>query len=294
MIDRWRVRWRWLDAILRVTDRFGAIGGGPLAASIALSSFLSLFPLLLVAIAVLGFLSRTDTGFTARLVTDLGLEGRAIEVVTDAITAAEGTRQAASVIGMAGLLWSGLGVVGALQTAINTAWQETGRGWVDRIVALRWLLGASVLFAATTASAPLLRWLPLWMAPVPIAVGLLFSTALFTWIYHGLGHVRSGWRSHVAGALLAAVGFEVLKAVGSLYVPRAIASASALYGSIGVVFAVLAWLSLYGRLVVYGAVVNVLRWEAAQGIDTVRIDVPHHSGQRPLEANRGGAIEHPG
>ena len=90
--------------------------------------------------------------------------------------------------------------------------------------------------------------------------------------------------------MLAAVGFEVLKAVGSLYIPRAIASSSALYGSIGVVFAILAWLALYARLVVYGAVVNVLRWEAQEGTDTIAIEVPHHDGETPTTANRGGAV----
>ena len=40
----------------------------------------------------------------------------------------------------------------------------------------------------------------------------------------------------------AAVGIEVLKLVGGIYVPRAVASSSALYGSIGIVFAILAWL----------------------------------------------------
>jgi len=86
------------------------------------------------------------------------------------------------------------------------------------------------------------------------------------------------------------VGFELLKAVGSLYIPRAIASSSALYGSIGVVFAILAWLVLYARLVVYGAVVNVLRWEAEEGTDTIAIEVPHHHGETPTTANRGGAV----
>src|SRR3546814_11641230 len=59
-IARWRARWPWLDAILCVTDRFGAIGGGPLSSSIALAAFVSLFPLLLVIIAVLGFVSSGD------------------------------------------------------------------------------------------------------------------------------------------------------------------------------------------------------------------------------------------
>jgi membrane protein len=291
VLDRWRARWPWLDAILRVNERFGAIGGGPLSASIALSAFLSLFPLLLVAIAVIGFLSSGDAHFASRMVSDLGLQGRSAQVVRDAIASAEGSRQAATVVGLVGLLWSGLGVVGSLQAAVNAAWQETGRGLIDRLVALRWLAGASVLFAATLALGPLLRWLPAWTAPLSLLLGVALSTVLFVWTYHGLGNVHVGWRAHLPGALLVAVGFEILKVVGSIYVPHAVASSSALYGSLGVVFALLAWLLLYGRLVVYGAVVNVVRWESRHGTDTVTIEVPHHQGAAPIAVDRHGAVD---
>ena len=40
------------------------------------------------------------------------------------------------------VLWAGLAVVSSMQTALNAAWQVTGRGIVDRVVGLRWLLGA--------------------------------------------------------------------------------------------------------------------------------------------------------
>ena len=290
MLERWRARWQVLDVILRVTERFGAIGGGPLAASIALSTFVSLFPLLLVAIAVIGFLSSGDAEFASRVVSDLGLSGRSADVVTDAIGAAEGSRQAASIVGLAGLLWSGLGVIGSLQTAVNAAWQETGRGLVDRLVALRWLVGAGALLVASGALGRLLALLPGWAVPLTIVLGLAVSTVLFVWTYTTLGHSHVGWRAHLPGALLVAVGFELLKLVGAVWVPRAVASSSALYGSLGVVFAILAWLLVYGRLVVYGAVVNVLRWEAERGTDIVAIEVPHHDGQRPVAATRGGAV----
>jgi membrane protein len=276
--------------VLRVTDRFGAVGGGALSASIALSTFLSLFPLLLVAIAVVGFLSSGDSGFATRIVGDLGLHGRSAQVVHDAIGSAESTRRTATVVGLVGLVWSGLGVVGSLQTTINAVWQTRGRGVIDRLVALRWLVGAFVLFAATIALGPLLEWLPGWAAPLSTLLGLAISTVLFTWTYHGLGHVEAPWQAHVPGAIVLALGFEVLKIVGSIYVPHAVASSSALYGSLGVVFAVLAWLAIYGQLFVYGAVVNVLRWERARGTDTIEIEVPHHHGAPPVSATRGGAV----
>ena len=291
MLDRWRARWPWLDGVLRVHERFGAVGGGPLASSVALASFLSLFPLLLVGIAVVGFVSSGDAGFATRVVQDLGLEGRSAEVVHDAIGAAEGSRRAASVVGLGGLLWAGLGLVGALQTAINAVWQETGRGLVDRLVALRWLGGAAVLFAGAWALGALLAVLPAWAAPLTIAAGLVVSTVLFLWTYATLGRTHVGWRAHVVGAVVVAVGFELLKAVGALYVPRLVASSSGLYGSIGVVFAILAWLAIYARLIVYGAVVNVVRWEHERGTDVVAIEVPHHEGPAPVEVNRGGAVK---
>jgi membrane protein len=290
VLARLRRRWAWLDWSLRVTDRFGAVGGGPLSSSIALSAFLSLFPMLLVAIAVIGFLSSGDHSFAKDLIGNLGLEGRSAEVVTDAISTAEGSRKAASAIGLVGLAWSGLGVVGSLQAAVNAVWQQTGRGLADRAVAVLWLLGAVFLILANVALGTLLGLAPGWTAPLTVLVGLVMNTILFTWTYARLGHVEVPWRAHLRGAVLVAIGFEVLKTVGAIYVPRTVASSSALYGSIGVVFAVLAWLALYGRLFVYGAVVNVLRWEHDRGTDRITIDVPHQAGDTPILANRGGAV----
>lgn len=290
MLTRWRARFSWLDAVLRATERFGAIGGGALSSAIALSAFLSLFPLLLVGIAVIGFLSSGDQDFAADLVGSLGLEGTSADTVLDAVSTAEGSRRAASVIGLVGFAWSGLGVVGALQTAINAAWQQTGRGLLDKAIALLWLLGVVVLVVGNVALGAVLGLAPGWAAPLTILVGLAMNVVLFTWTYHRLGAVRVPWRAHLAGGALVAVGFEVLKSIGAFYVPRAVASSSALYGSIGVVFAVLAWLAIYGRLFVYGAVVNVLRWEAHAGTDRITIDVPRQVGAAAIRANRGGAV----
>lgn len=278
--------------MLRVSDRFGAVGGGALASAIALSTFLSLFPLLLVAIALLGFLSSGDTAFAGRLVDGLGLEGRSAELVTDALDTATESRRAASIVGLAGLAWSGLGVVGALQAALNAVWQEQGRGLVDRLVAIRWLGGAALLFLASTALGPVGRFLPGWATPLLVVAGFGLSSVLFTWTYTTLGNTHGAWRAHLPGAVLLAVGFEVLKQVGSIYLPHLVASSSALYGSLGTVFAVLAWLAIYGRLVVYGAVVNVVLWEAHHGTDQITIEVPRHlDGPSPESADRGGAVE---
>jgi len=293
-IGKWRARWRWLDAVLTLTDRFGALGGGPLASSIALATFVSLFPLMLVGIAVVGFVSSGDSDFAVSLVRDLGLEGRAAEIVIDTLETAEGSRRAASVVGLVGLLWSGLGLVGSLQTALNAAWQVKGRGLIDKLFALRWLAGSAVLFLMTAALGPVTRILPGPAKPAAVILGFVLTTLLFLWTYSSLTNADVGWRSHLPGALLVGLGVEILKAAGTIWVPRMVSSSSALYGSLGVVFAVLAWLLVYGRLIVYGAVLNVLRHESHEGTVTAEIEVPRIDGEVPLTATRGGAVDEQG
>lgn len=131
----------------------------------------------------------------------------------------------------------------------------------DKAIGALWLAGAAMLFVGSAAVTTMLNWLPGFVAPLGIVVGLIVDFGLWLWTLHVLPNRRVPWRALVPGALLGATGMEVLKLVGAVYVPRAIAHSSTLYGSIGIVFAVLAWLLLFARLVVYASVLNVVRWE---------------------------------
>jgi uncharacterized BrkB/YihY/UPF0761 family membrane protein len=66
-----------------------------------------------------------------------------------------------------------------------------------------------------------------------------------------------------------------------------VASSSTLYGTLGVVFALLAWLLLFGRLIVYTAVLNVVLYEAHEGTVLSTVQIPRHAGAT-REANRSG------
>jgi membrane protein len=123
-----------------------------------------------------------------------------------------------------------------------------------------------------------------------VLVALGVNLGLFLWTFSELGRLPVGWRALLPGAALCAVGFEVLKLVGTVYVPRLIASSSALYGSLGVVIALLAWLAFVGRLIVYGAVVNVMRWEHGHGTVTVPLEVPRVEQAIAVGADRSGAV----
>jgi membrane protein len=295
LLDRIATRLPFLKPVAAVQRRYGEVGGNQLAAAFTLQAFLSIFPLILVALAAVGFVAAHSHGATGgadlagRLVDQLGLQGESAKMMTDAVHAAERSRKAASIVGFLGLLWSGLGLVAALQFAYNSVWQVKDRGMKDKAVGLLWLVGAAVLFVGGAAATTALRWLPGFLAPVGILITFLVSLGLWLWTLRVLPNTKLPWRDLVAGAIFGAVGLEVLKAVGAYYVPRAVASSSALYGSLGIVFALLAWLLLFGRLVVYSAVVNVVRYERHQGTIRAVIEAPPVPDVRPV-ADRSGHL----
>jgi membrane protein len=289
-LERWRQRLPLLDRAMLVQERFGAVGGGPMSSSLGLATFLSLFPLLLVAIAVVGFVSTGNEDFASDLVDSLGISGDGADLVTEAIATAEDSKRTASVIGIVGLVWAGLAVVGALQAVCNGVWQTKGRGILDRAVAVAWLGGAGSLFLLSAALGPLGAMVDGPLTVVPVVAGVALSTGLFVWTYTYLGNQPVSWRAHLPGALIVATAFEVLKQVGVVWLPQMVSRSSALYGTIGIVFATIAWIAIYARVIVYGAVVNVVAWEHEHGTVTVDVEVPRIEGRVPLTADRGGAV----
>ena len=270
--------------------RFNELQGGYLAGAITLAAFLSIFPLILVAVAVLGFFSLGHPDVSSRVLDLLAMptHGEAAKTVRDAIDTAGQSRRAASVVGVAGLLWSGLGLVAALQYAYDSVWQVSSRGWRDRLLGCAWLIGAVVLFVGSFALTAAVQFLPALLAPLELLVAFALGVGLFLWADKLLPNRDIGWRPLLPGALLGAAGFELLKVLGGIYLPRAVASSSALYGSIGVVFAILAWLFFFGRLIVYSTVLNVVLWERSHGTVTIALDVPALPGREDEQATRGG------
>jgi membrane protein len=289
-LDRLGERWQWFGTVLAVQKRYGELNGNYLASAVTLSSFLSIFPLLLFAIAIVGFVAANSTTFAGDVIKHLGITGDAQTSITAALEKARESRRAASIIGIVGLLWSGLGLVAAIQYAINAVWQVAGKGWRDKLQGLLWLAGAALLFLTSFATTAVINVLPGFLAPLTIVAGLSVDFGLWLWTFKILARRDVGWKALVPGAVVGAVGLEILKMVGAVYVPRAVGSASALYGTLGVVFATLAWLLFFGRLVVYSAVTNVVRWEEDHGTVTLEMEVPRVHGEttEAVDVTRAG------
>jgi membrane protein len=251
--------------------RFGAERAGNLAAAISMRAFLALFPILVLCIAVVGLFVGDATAFADRVVSALGLSGDAAHVITEATRTAQRTKVASSIVGIVGLLWTGTGLAASITDAWNQLWQVPGGTLRGRLVGVAWLAGGGVLavvgFGATglvSGSGDL--------AVVGIVGGLVVDTLLFLWTAWILPARRIPVRAMLPAAVIGGVGYEILKLVGGYAVPALVARSSTLYGTIGVVFALLVWMLVLGYLVVGVALTENVLWD--QGASRSRDQEP--------------------
>ncbi len=269
--DRFQQRHTALAFPLAVVKKFGDDRAGTAAATIAYYGFLSLFPLLLALSTVAGIVLRGHPGLRARILAS-ALAGFPVvgEQLRASVHALPGSGLAL-VLGLVLALWAGLGVANATQQAMNDVWAvpraRRPSYWQRRVrsLALIGLLGASTiaatLLAGIAAAAGGLGW-PARVASVVATLAL--NLVVFAVAFRVLTNAPLSWRTVLPGAAAATVGWAALQALGTLLVARRVASATPVYGTLGFVIGLLAWISLGAQLVLYAAEVNAVlaghRW----------------------------------
>lgn len=254
-----------LDHLIRAFGRYQADAGDRQAAAVTFFGFLSFFPILALATSVLsyalgddavGTVVREVNSYAPGLADQLGLE----EILTDNTKAG-----VAGLLGLVGLLYSGLGWVDALREAIRAMWHhnvKAGNFLVKKAKDVVILLGlgvtvvASVAVSAATGAFTDVALDAIGLEKtvvatalakvVGITLGLATSTALFLFLFWRLPKVRSPFRRVVRGALLAAALFELLKRVGAIYIERT--TENPLYGSFAVIVGLLVWINIVSRM----------------------------------------------
>ena len=242
-------------------QRYNEVNGRANAAAITLYGFLALFALCALAVAIAGFLSTGNDHVAEDIVSFLGVQGDAARTVTDAVETAQHSAKVASVVGIVGLVWVGSSFAVAIASAYNVAWGVPARVSRERLVGLGWLAGGAVLLAIGSFVTAGFAALPALVAPLVLAVSLFVNTLLWLWTSWILPNRRVPWKALLPGALVGAVGLEVLKIAGVYVVPLLVKRSSAVYGTIGTVFALLAWLWVLGRLVVLVTLIESLEPE---------------------------------
>ena len=198
-------------------QRYQADAGDRLASSVTFYWFLSLFPILLIAVYVTRQVLGDDAG---RQITDnlgpyLGAAGA--KAVAKVVQDSAGK---AGVIGLVGTLFSGLGWIDALREAIRTMWHQNVKAGnivtrkiadVVALVGLFAVIAASVYvtIAATAATDSLLSLLGIshTMAASVVtkvlsyALATLVDVGIFLWLFVRLAKVPTPVRRVLLGAV---------------------------------------------------------------------------------------------
>ena len=261
-----------------------------MASAVTLNLFLAIFPLLLIAISIVGFITNNNADTIDDLISTLGLTSQAADTLNQALHHAADTKEAASIIGLVGLLWSGLAVVGAMENALDVTWQQTGRGFKDKLRGLAWCVGASIISGLAIAFAAWANILNGWLlSTFNVLTGIIINGLFALMTFLILTFKRVEWKAYLPGTIFAAFGIEAIKQA-SVNLPQLFDGSSALYGSIGLVFGLIAIFALFGRVFVYASVINVVFWERKHGSTSVDVEAPSIPGESPKEANRSGAV----
>ena len=270
-----------LQLLIEAGKEFAADKVPRLGAALSFYTMISLTPLLVVVVGILGRLFG-EAAARGELVgqiedvigTDVALM---IEdaILQSNISADTGTLVA--LIGIVALLIGATTLFYHLKGVMNTIWSvepaPNTRGvlgiiWFfvrDRLIVLLVIIGIGALLFAMLISSALIEGLALYFSdilPIPawvlrlvnIGVSFLLTVALFGYLYKTLPDVRIRWQAILAGTLVAAFLFTFGKYLIGLYLGRS--SVSSVYGAAGSLAVMLLWVYYSAQIFFYGAEVS--------------------------------------
>jgi uncharacterized BrkB/YihY/UPF0761 family membrane protein len=247
-----------VDAVYVIADRDSEVGGGLLAGALAYRIFIWLLPFSLVVVAGIGIASSTSET-PEGAAKSLGLQG---VVASSVAQAARGSsRWYALLIGVPILLWATRSLLKAVVVVHRLVWGDLRRTVPKPTV------GATLLFLATLVGyfliLELARAVGSWTGSVTLRLLVVFLGLIAWWLVLSLRlpHRGVAWSGLLPGALLMAVGLELLSSIGTFFIAPRVESSQRAYGALGLAAALLFGLYLISRLVVASAVLNVTVWE---------------------------------
>lgn len=268
-----RVRTAAWDTTKRTVVEFFEDGCTQHAAAISYYGLFSLFPLVILAVVGFGVVASEETVrervidlVEDNLPVDRG-EGRA--QLRDALEGVTDNPGAVGLGGLAGLLFAASGLMGAVRNALNAAWDASDEGrpfFMGKLVDVALVIAAGLVVTLSFALTLVTRLATRLdeeldgvggaMAEGVLALGqlspVLVSFVVFLFVYRVVPATDVALRDALPAALVAAVGFELLKTGFSVYVEN-FRDYSAVYGSIGAVIAFLFFVFIAANLFLLGA-----------------------------------------
>ena len=268
--DAYQRRHRWAGLPVAVLYKFADDQGSYLAAQITYYGFVALFPLLLLLATILGYALHGNRHLQ-RQVLDSALAQ--FPVIGDQITANIRSfhgSTAGLVIGILGCVYGGLGIVQATQNTLNKvrgvprdSRPSPVRARLRSLLLLAFggvsVIITTVLSALGAAADAYGASLGAGVRALVTAAAIALNVTLFTAAFKVLTARPVTVREIGAGAVAAAVTWQVLQLAGTLLLGYKLRGATATYGLFALVLGLLAWIYLGAVTTVICAEFNAVR-----------------------------------
>ena len=245
-----------------------------LGAALAYYTVFSLAPLILVLLAIVGVLFRSDpAGAWSKVTEQMGyfLDPSGVQVIQDIAQKASqpGKSTIATIIGIALAIFGASGVFGQLQDALNTIWglkAKPGAGIWDylraRFLSFAMVAGTCFLLLVSLVIESVLKALSHYLqASIPggataaLSIYLVFDlavvTLLFAMIFKYLPDAKIHWRDVWIGAALTASLFLAGKWALGFYLGSGAAGSA--YGAASSLITLLLWVYYSSQILLFGA-----------------------------------------
>ncbi|WP_112470691.1 YihY/virulence factor BrkB family protein [Streptomyces triticisoli] len=269
-LDGYQRRHRWAGLPLAVVYKFYDDQAAYLAALLTYYGFLSLFPLLLLLLAILGFVLHDNPHLQQQVLKSALSEFPVVgDQIGHNIHSFHGSGVAVAV-GVAAGLYGALGVAQAAQFALNKVFAVPRHERPDplrsRLKGLKFLLVLAVGLGVTTAlsiaeSAASLfgTRLAVGVRVAAVVLAVLLNATLLLVSYRLLTRRRLPLRLLYGTALGGACAWQVLQWGGSYYVGHVLRGTTATYGLFGIVLGLLAWIYLGALVYLVTAEIGAVR-----------------------------------
>ncbi|GGU08442.1 YihY/virulence factor BrkB family protein [Nocardioides albus] len=267
-----RARFPALDRVVRTQEHYGEVGAAQQAGAMTYFGFLSTFPILALAFFAVGEIAKVYAGAESDLVEAIdqvlpGLVGNGPGQLKIAdIESAAGT---VGIIGVFGLLYAGLGFVDGLRKALEAVFvipDDAQPGFLAAklrdLVALV-VLGMILLVAVAvtglirTFSVNVLEFIGLddgfgWLVVlVTLVLGLAANTVLFFSMFHLAPQKGTPKGPLWAGAVLGAIGFEILKQASTILLKAT--QGQPAFQAFGIALILVVWIHYTSMVILYAA-----------------------------------------
>lgn len=236
------------------------LGGGLIAGGVAFRVFLWLVPFGLVVAAILSFWSEHDRGGLERASREFGISAAATDAAADALQ--NGDRNAVIVLlfGLVTLAWFTIGAVRALVLSHALAWQLTPPRIGRPLRAILLFNGLYVSYIFVSAGLVWLREQLGVFALLGLVITLAASTAIAASAMWLLPRRATDIRELLPGALLVAVGVQLINVAVLFYFAPRLGRSEETYGAFGTAATMLVWLYVISRLITGAAFLNSALW----------------------------------